>query len=110
MNNTSQNRFQSEQLRAVREHLTEPEKKGLSRLMTRFSVWMLFLAGIGSTTAALHGTFGVILVALWAVLFLGSFIFMMSSLSKFYCSTDWGRQHDYSPKTFRFFELPSITK
>jgi hypothetical protein len=110
MNQASQNKFQSEQLRAVREHLTDSEKKALSRLMTRFGVWMLFLASIGSTTAALHGTFGIVLIAVWAVLFFGSFIFMMSSLSKFYCSTDWGRQHGYSPKTFRFFELPQIRK
>lgn len=107
MNNASQNNFQSEQLRAVREHLTESEKKALSRLMTRIGVWMLFLAGIGPTTAALHGAFGIALVAVWTVLFLGSFVFVMSSLSKFYCSTDWGKEHGYSHKTFRFFTWPS---
>lgn len=108
MNNASQNKFQSEQLRAVREHLTDSEKKALSRLTMRFGAWMLFLASIGPTTAALHGTFRIVLVVVWAVLFLGSFIFIMSSLGNFYCSTDWGKQHGYSSKTFRFFELPQI--
>jgi hypothetical protein len=106
MNSDSSNRFQSEQLREVRSHLTEAEKQLLKRWMTRFGIWMLLLASIGSSTAALHGILAIILVVVWAVLFLGSFIFGMTSLSKFYCSTDWGKKHGYSHKTFRFFELP----
>jgi Flp pilus assembly protein TadB len=99
-------KLQSQQLREVRAHLTEAERQSLARGMRRFAIWMLFLAGIGSSTAALHGTLAIILVAAWAVLFLGSFLLGMSWLSKFYCTTVWAKQHDYSEKTFRLFAWP----
>jgi hypothetical protein len=66
---------------------------------------MLFLASIGSTTAALHGTLAIVLVVCWAIVFLGSVVYGMVVLSRFYCATDWGRKHGYSEKTFRFFDL-----
>ncbi len=103
MNHDGTNRFQSEQLREARRHLTDAEKQSLTRWVMRFGIWMVFLAGIGSSTAGLHGKLALILVAVWAALFLGSFLFGMSSLSKFFCSTEWGRQQGYSHKTFRFF-------
>jgi hypothetical protein len=101
------NPFQSEQFREVRKHLTDAEKRSFGRLVGRFGIWMLFLGSIGPTTAALHGSLQVVLVIIWFILFLGSGIWMMSSLSKFYCSTDWGRQRGYSHKTFRFFSFPN---
>jgi hypothetical protein len=100
------NRFLSEQLREVRAHLTVAEKQSLARLMRRFGACMLFLATIGSSTLALHGTLSIVLVAAWAVVFLQTSLLMMVSLSKFYCSTDWGKRQGYSHKTFRFFVWP----
>ncbi len=107
MNDERSNRFQSEQLKEVRRHLTDAEKQSLQRLMTRLAVLVLPLAAVGPLVVALHGVLRIVLLVVWAVAFLGSFIFVMSSLSKFYCSTDWGRQHGYSHKTFRFFSVPT---
>jgi hypothetical protein len=106
MSHNAPNRFLSEQLREVRAHLTDGERQSLTRLITRFGAWILFLAAVGSTTLALHGTLSLVLVAAWVVVLLESSILMMVSLSKFYCSTDWGKQHGYSHKTFRFFVWP----
>ncbi len=60
MNHGSSNRFQSEQLREVRAHLTEAEKRALACWTRRFGIWMLFLAGIAPTTATVHGTQAII--------------------------------------------------
>jgi hypothetical protein len=106
MSHNASNRFLSLQLREVRAHLTDNERQSLTRLIRRFGACILFLAAVGSSTLALHGTLSIALVAAWAVVFLESSLLMMVSLSKFYCSTDWGKQHGYSHKSFRFFVWP----